>query len=1643
MQNPKATWIRQTAITPFVREWRYRDSSQSTSRRWLLHPAYRLLIAVVVALHLVLLATLGAMLQFSPNTVFVIPVGIEDYPIGYPVNPGVEADIAALEQQLQVLSEHFESTPFTVQVPQNYLSPNGLSTFFEDLRGDPRIQDSTVLVFCCLHASLEDPHRYSLVLRGPSAAGSGFLDLEDFLAAVEQLPARNLLVIVDASRGKPDWRIGALTNRLPARLEELAARSPRVRFWSAAATNQRSWLQPETRQSLVIESLLAAIAPTTDTNADSVIDELELFEFVQSRVDAWARNYRTTPQELQRYGTADPFPIVSTYDLPSLPALMEAQSAEAAEESASEESGAGEADALAEGGAGSATETGEDETPQTPAARLTRLLTQRDTLWTNGRVAAERPQEWQRLQQRLLRAEELLAAGIAATPHLEAAEELLEQLLATDAAIPQSVTTVAPLFDDLQSATPAAPWGADFQKQFEQAWQAAVELEPDVEPDYAPLQKCIRQDPTARIEIARRIIVGTLDGDAIRIKRLQKLLVLLDQNGFPESLELIDQIADHIPAELPEELARRFQQLIPDLVQHRLALDAEVRELLRAPGAVQGVQTELLEALRHFAAAQRWFGQTSLVGFTERPWDSHPVLDEINEHLRQSEAALESVVRGREQRQKFQRARAELFVELPDYAVWYAARAAMSGRELSDVTYARVADPRQGYLNREETELSELFETADAMLRSDAQTRNFDAQILQWHTFRDQFQDSLRSSGERLTRVGWEELDSALDVPWIPRSLRSDIRRRHARLPLGETGQIDRVDWGSSARQFLTGTRHAYWALRTLELRHGTEDSEVQSLIPLWNQWLDSRSTTPLAEREFQLVEAFRSLAASEESRLGPATDDERQLAWLIRLLEAWSPPHVAGIPQPRPTYQQAWNQLSAAVTRGELPEVERPETRWRLSLKSATGKATDRVDLQIEGPAAEGGFEVWSRCEAGVLQPEDRGRLLTGSLPAGTIQGSHPLDIRFFANSAQSGAGRLLAAVVSSETQFPLAIAELEVWRPVRDDEWNVQFLANAEEPREVRNDILAEGKSVVRLPVSTPDKPHALELYLERPAADAFIGSATVTAFVVSADSTPTLLGRAENVQFTDSNRVRVPLSDARQPAGDAAAAPSTGNASGATSAPTALDLQSGLLFRIQPAGREEFERQVEFRLKDHYSDYLERLPELRFNRDTGRHELHVQRRTEQLDRLVPANLPVRISLVPSLNVPLGEFLLTPNDPDPERVIQIDFQKDRREFDVFLNIASIPHVVRWAQVSADSSGELRGGDTPWLRITQPPDGDMQAFNEEEQIDAVIKVHSSTLDTSRTEDRWNLQLLLDDGTNTFARNLPVRQSRAESFTLSSLANGVWAISVSATDYRWDDLPLGGPGVYTLRANLSNSRGLQASSQPVQIVRDSTPPVFARARAARSTLRVDQARTVDLQVDVTDRESGIRRVVAGFDSDGDGKLSPPEELAGVSKDFSNAVTVETELQVPLLARLETIERDEPQWLLVRAENGVGQAEASGQVKVTFQPAPLPPPRPKPRAVLILTPSGARAVDRLTWTLLGDGDAVLDELKDQPGRSTVQFRKPLPAGTYKVLVNSYNYKATITIAITAEMLQPGAADPSKPVPIQRTVKMGSK
>ena len=227
----------------------------------------------------------------TPRNTPVLVVGVTEYSESIPPNGLAREDVEFLESTLQTKN----IDPATLQA-----RPQTPAAFLEELEKTlPTLARGrkTVVIYITAHGVLDDQGRPCLLLPESEPHDiATWLPVSDILQKIDSQAGlkkkTNKLLVLDCARIHSDWSLGVVANgfvaALPAVVGEAAV--PNLHVLTSTSGQQRTFAAPELGSSPFAYFFARALRGDASTDTNITYDEL--LEYLQRRVDGYARRYR-------------------------------------------------------------------------------------------------------------------------------------------------------------------------------------------------------------------------------------------------------------------------------------------------------------------------------------------------------------------------------------------------------------------------------------------------------------------------------------------------------------------------------------------------------------------------------------------------------------------------------------------------------------------------------------------------------------------------------------------------------------------------------------------------------------------------------------------------------------------------------------------------------------------------------------------------------------------------------------------------------------------------------------------------------------------------------------------------------------------------------------------------------------------------------------------------------------------------------------------------------------------------------------------------------------------------------------------------------------------------------------------------------
>jgi hypothetical protein len=164
-----------------------------------------------------------------------------------------------------------------------------------------RVGENTVMVFLALHGGSDLKNGAYLVVTEPGR-GPRRVPVRDILKdfASPELKGKKKVLLLDATQVPADWPSGMLHNDFVRKLKELEPEIARIDdlvVLCSSDMDQRSWVSEEWQQTIFAHYVIEGLRGAADSDFNSRVTALELFNYVKERVKDWTQVNRGAVQE--------------------------------------------------------------------------------------------------------------------------------------------------------------------------------------------------------------------------------------------------------------------------------------------------------------------------------------------------------------------------------------------------------------------------------------------------------------------------------------------------------------------------------------------------------------------------------------------------------------------------------------------------------------------------------------------------------------------------------------------------------------------------------------------------------------------------------------------------------------------------------------------------------------------------------------------------------------------------------------------------------------------------------------------------------------------------------------------------------------------------------------------------------------------------------------------------------------------------------------------------------------------------------------------------------------------------------------------------------------------------------------------------
>lgn len=938
-------------------------------------------------------------------------------------------------------------------------------------------------------------------------------------------------------------------------------------------------------------------------------------------------------------------------------------------------------------------------------------------------------------------------------------------------------------------------------------------------------------------------------------------------------------------------------------------------------------------------------------------------------------------------------------------------------------------------------------------LSSDDLSKLASQAVVHRNDFWNEVRRSLPSLGtaDHPTPAVWREADRLLAQPWLPSDERRKLDALRRLEPRGdplpnrsaEVGSLWQGFWSIATLSLLARDQEGTTGLwkdweRLAELSQPNtatarvpSNAEQEALRKrraelgraIRQQWSTLQSRAQVAKTAISLP-AWHRVAATLDPTLLPEADpdvcirDERQRQfadWLTVFAADWRSRATAAT-NPDPLGYAALAERADNLTRelgGVTPRTEPPtQVRFQDDKRpSFDAQRRARLNLSI-APVSEASGPLK------VLIAGSQVRLVEGTnqtfvrqaaarpLPA---NGQFVVDLKL--DDDVETTQPLLVALTEADG-YPLDFRHILLYPPFDPSQWRIEFLeAVTSTPLEHVPLSKETGIKVFLPPMATM----SVRANLVRPVKDSTT-SAKITIYRLTESSRVPLI---ENLDLKlEAGKERTPiLCDLPAPAKDKATALPQNPAE-----PLA-DLARGWLFEITP----ESQKPLEYLIRPTFWSATKFIDEPQPIIRDDRFTLNLARRAASAeDVLLPKKILVELSLPDSLRNTLTDYTLGgPVAVGQQLTLSFALPKNwsdqarDRNWNLALDVAGLPHAHRWR---IEPSGNVTpvSGQPPQLgiRLLLPPAEPKAPARLEpvirkgkESLRLQFQVDATELDRTDGTSDWTLSYTVVREAEAGNEPTPLQHSWRlfssvqRHVLLDAIQGGVWKLRTQANDYDKEELE---SEIRGLSGRFQVQAALTRAAPPLAIVAklrfaidDDAPPALDVKGLNNQPSFADK--DLSFRIEASDLESGIQRVVFGFDKNGDKQLQEDEERL---EEQSFVGLENPRVAWPVIvgkAKLPTMEKDEEiRHLIVQARNGLG-AVATKVVPITLQKPVVVVPKKSTTGTLVVNLKLSRGAEA---SIQLNGPKV-DAKKTKS--DTITFEE-LPAGQYQISVK-VNYAVT--------------------------------
>lgn len=927
---------------------------------------------------------------------------------------------------------------------------------------------------------------------------------------------------------------------------------------------------------------------------------------------------------------------------------------------------------------------------------------------------------------------------------------------------------------------------------------------------------------------------------------------------------------------------------------------------------------------------------------------------------------------------------------------------------------------------------------------------------------RSDFWEAFRRALPRLgtadhpTPTLWREADRLVDQPWLSLDERRKLAQLRQLEPRGDASPNRNAEatslwqgfWSIATLSLVShdadGTANLWkdWE-RLVEVSQPTSVSANSSGTAeqdalrkrraelgrsIRQQWSTLQTRAP-SEKSLSNLPMCHLMAATLDPSLLPEADPDvrirdtrqRQFAdWLLVFAADWRR-RASTSSTTDPVGYAALAERAETLNRELGGTDPRPDTATPIRLqeeKRPAFDATRMAQLHLSVPA-------------GVLDKQNPLKVLMIGSRVRLLEGSKPTDLRQPTVRPLPAAGQLtvdlkldddvdtaqpLLVALTEQDGYPIDFRRILLYPPFDPTQWRIELID------------AATGTALEHVPLSNvagikafvpPMTTVTLRANLVRPVKDLTASAKMTIVAVTEAGRVPLI--EDLNLKLDQGKERTAILCDLPAIPKDKEAAAAAAAAAKDKPALPLADLARGLLFVITPDGQPPLEYHVRPTFWSASKFISEPQPVIRDDRLTL--ELERRQATSE-DVLLPKKIPVELSLPDSLRSAVTDYTLGgPVAVGQKLTLSFGLPKNwsdqarDRNWSVALDVAGLPHSYRWR---IEPSGVVTPvtGQPPQLNIRlllpvddpkAPPRLEPVIRKGKESLHLQFQIDATELDRTEETGDWTLAYTIIRETDAGNEPTPLQHSWRlfssiqRHVLLDNVQAGVWKIRTQAENYETNEAESeirGLSGRFLVQATLSRSSApslpLASASFRFAIDDDALPSLEVKGL---TTDPRSPDKDVALRVEATDLESGIQRLVYGFDKNGDKQLQEDEELL----EEHTYIGIENPKVIwPVIvprSKIAPLTKDEEtRNLIVQARNGLGTV-ATRVIPVTFKKAMLPKKLTTGTLVVNLNISrGASSTIQLS------GPEARREVDTKA--ESVTFAE-LPPGQYEIKVNT-NY-----------------------------------